>query len=80
MIEKFREWYDDRLAYAKKWKEDTGGKVVGYLCTYVPEEIFYAANILPVRILGDHKPQSVTEPHLFAMYCPFCRDVLAQGL
>ncbi|MGD9212492.1 MAG: 2-hydroxyacyl-CoA dehydratase, partial [Desulfobacteraceae bacterium] len=22
----------------------------------------------------------VTEPHLFAMFCPFCRDVLAQGL
>jgi benzoyl-CoA reductase subunit C len=80
MMEKFREWYDDRLTYAKKWKEATGGKVVGYLCTYVPEEIFYAARVLPVRILGDHKPQSVTEPHLFAMYCPFCRDVLAQGL
>jgi hypothetical protein len=22
----------------------------------------------------------VTEPHLFAMFCPFCRDVLAQRL
>lgn len=80
MINKFSDWYDSRLDYARKWKETTGGKVVGYLCTYVPEEILYAANVLPVRILGDHKPQSVTEPHLFAMYCPFCRDCLAQGL
>lgn len=80
MLEQFAEWYDDRLAYAQKWKKATGGKVVGYFCTYVPEEIFYAAKVLPIRLLGDHKPQSLTEPHLFAMYCPFCRDTLAQGL
>ncbi|BBO81005.1 r-phenyllactate dehydratase small subunit [Desulfosarcina ovata subsp. sediminis] len=80
MIEQFDQWYDDRVAYARQWKENTGGKVVGYLCTYVPEEIFYAAKVLPIRILGGHAPQSVTEPHLFAMYCPFCRDVLAQGI
>lgn len=80
MIEMFQEWYDNRHEYAKNWKERTGGKVVGYFCTYAPEEIFYAVDILPVRILGSHEPQSVTEPHIFAMYCPFCRDCLAQGL
>lgn len=80
MIEKFKEWYDKRHQYAKEWKAKTHGKVIGYFCTYVPEEILYAANILPVRILGSHEPQSVTEPHIFAMFCPFCRDCLAQGL
>jgi len=80
MIEQFQQWYENRHEYALKWKKKTGGKVLGYFCTYVPEEILYAANILPVRILGSHEPQSVTEPHLFAMYCPFCRDCLAQGL
>ncbi|MDX9786143.1 MAG: benzoyl-CoA reductase, bzd-type, subunit N [Desulfobacterales bacterium] len=80
MIEEFQQVYENRHEYARKWKERTGGKVMGYLCTYVPEEVLYAANVLPVRLLGDHTPQSVTEPHLFAMYCPFCRDVLAQGL
>jgi benzoyl-CoA reductase subunit C len=54
--------------------------VVGYFCTYVPEEILYAADILPVRILGSHEPPTVTEPYIFAMYCHFCRDCLAQGL
>ena len=54
--------------------------MVGYFCTYVPEEILYAAGILPVRILGSHEAQSVTEPHIFAMFCPLCRDCLAQGL
>ncbi len=80
MIEKYKEWYENRHAYAKEWKKKTGGKVLGYFCTYVPEEILYAAGVLPVRILGSHEPQNVTEPHIFAMFCPFCRDVLAQGL
>ncbi len=33
----------------KQWKEG-GGKVVGYFCSYVPEEIISAAGLLPVRI------------------------------
>ena len=80
LFEQFRDWYKNRHDYAKAWKERTGGKVMGYFCTYVPEEILYAADILPVRILGSHEPQDVTEPHIFAMFCPFCRDCLAQGL
>ena len=80
MVDQFRDWDQNRHNYAKAWKEKTGGKVVGYFCTYVPEEILYAANILPVRILGGHEPQDVSEAHIFGMFCPFCRDCLAQGL
>jgi benzoyl-CoA reductase subunit C len=80
MVDQFRDWDQNRHTYAKAWKERTGGKVVGYFCTYVPEEILYAANILPVRILGGHEPQDVSEAHIFGMFCPFCRDCLAQGL
>ncbi|MFQ6069714.1 MAG: benzoyl-CoA reductase, bzd-type, subunit N [Candidatus Aminicenantales bacterium] len=80
MMERFKEWYEKRHQYARDWKKRTGGRVVGYFCTYVPEEILYAAHVLPVRILGSHEPQDVTEPHIFGMFCPFCRDCLAQGL
>jgi benzoyl-CoA reductase subunit C len=80
LFEKFENWYRNRHDYAKEWKKRTGGKVIGTFCTYVPEEILYAADILPVRILGSHEPQDVSEPHIFAMFCPFCRDCLAQGL
>ncbi len=79
-IRQFKEWFENRHDYARKWKEKTGGKVVGYYCTYVPEEILYAAGILPVRILGSHEPESITRPYLHDMYCPFCHDTLAQGL
>ncbi len=33
----------------EEWKAE-GKKVVGFFCTYVPEEILYAANILPYRV------------------------------
>jgi len=79
MFQRFDEIYTNRHDYVREWRR-TGGKVMGYFCTYAPEEIMYAANILPVRILGSHQSQSVTAPHIFGMYCPFCRDCLAQGL
>jgi benzoyl-CoA reductase subunit C len=81
LSQKFRDWVDKRHDYAQEWKDRTGGKVVGYLCTYAPAEIFYAADILPIRILGGHKPSSLVEPHIYSsMFCPFCRDCLGQGL
>lgn len=80
MFEQFDQWRVRRHDYAKAWKERSGGKVMGYFCTYVPEELLYAANILPVRIFGSHEPEDVTEPHVFGMFCPFTRDCLAQGL
>jgi len=69
-----------RHEYAKDWKRRTGGKVVGYMCTYAPEEVLYAADILPIRILGGHEAPSLATPHMFDMWCPFSRDCLNQGL
>jgi len=81
MIKDFIDVYENRHDYAKDWmKKNPDGKVVGYMCSYFPEELFYAAGLLPVRILGSHEPQNVTEPYIFGMYCPHSRDVLAQGL
>lgn len=81
MIEKFQQWVDKRHEYAREWKKNTGGKVLGYFCTYMPEEILYAGDILPVRIFGGHEADiSIVEPHIKSVFCPFCRDCLAQGL
>ncbi len=80
MFSKFKQWYENRHDYAREWKERTGGKVMGCFCSYAPEEILVAAGWLPSRILGSHEPQDVSEKHIFGMFCPFCRDVLAQGL
>jgi len=37
--------------YVKQWKKD-GKKVIGYPCTFVPEETIYAAGMLPLRLRG----------------------------
>lgn len=81
MIEKFQSWVNSKHEYAIEWKRRTSGKVMGYFCTYMPEEILYAADIMPVRIFGAHEAEtSIVEPYIYGMYCPFCRDALAQGL
>lgn len=42
----------DPLAAARAWKAQ-GGRVVGYLCDNVPEELIAAAGFLPLRVRGD---------------------------
>ncbi len=39
------------LDSVRAWKEK-GGKVVGYTCSFLPTEVFYAADILPIRLRG----------------------------
>ena len=80
LFDQFKDWYEKRHDYARAWKARTGGQVVARMCTYTAEELLIAAGMLPVRVLGAHEPQNVTEPHIFGMFCPFCRDSLAQGL
>ncbi|MBF8304608.1 MAG: benzoyl-CoA reductase, bzd-type, subunit, partial [Dehalococcoidia bacterium] len=80
MLEEFHEQFNQRHQYSRDWKARNNSQVIGYLCTYFPEEIIYAAGLLPVRLLGGHEPQDVAERHIPTMFCPFSRDVLAQGL
>jgi len=79
-IEKFQEVLATRHQYAQDWKKKHNGKAIGWLCSYSPVEIMYAAGMLPVRILGSHEVQDVTDRYLFPTVCPFSRDALAQGL
>lgn len=44
--------YQQRDLAAREWK-DRGGKVVGYFCSDVPEEMISAAGLLPLRLSGD---------------------------
>ena len=80
LFDQFKNWYEKRHDYARAWKQRTGGQVVATMCTYTAEELLIAADMLPVRVLGAHEPQNVTEPHIIGMFWPFCRDSLAQGL
>ncbi len=80
MLEKFMNWYEGRTEYQLNWKKKTGNKIIGYFCTYVPEEIFYAFDILPVRIIRNSRYCSLSNPYIFDIFCAFCRSIFAEIL
>ncbi|MBW2324341.1 MAG: 2-hydroxyacyl-CoA dehydratase, partial [Deltaproteobacteria bacterium] len=61
------------------WRNQ-GKKVVGYVCSYLPEEILYAADILPYRITGKGvKDTSQADSYLTRVNCTFSRCCLELG-
>ena len=59
-----------------------GGKVIGWLCTYVPEEIIHASGALPIRIIGYSHEANLDDAnaHLYINNCTFSRSCLQLGL
>ncbi len=78
-IERFRRITENTLEYAKSLKEK-GHLLAGYMCTHVPEEILYAAGIVPVRILSSHESQAVSRGYIHETYCSFSHDCAYQAL
>jgi len=73
------QYYENPRIAADAWKSN-GGKVMGYLCSYVPEEILFAAGILPVRILGHLNDLSVASSYFQPFVCRLIRSTLEKGL
>src|SRR4030042_416784 len=65
----------------KEWKEQ-GRKVIGWQCTYVPEEIIYAAGMLPIRVTGGYKELDLEDAnaYLYINSCSSVRSCLQLGL
>jgi len=63
IIEKFRHITENTHEYAKSL-QGKGQLLAGYMCTHVPEEILYAAGIIPVRILSAHVSQAMTRSYI----------------
>lgn len=62
----------------KRWKEQ-GKKIIGFQCTYMPEEVFYAAGIMSVRITGGEFRELDLENANAWMYintCSFIRSCI----
>jgi bzd-type benzoyl-CoA reductase N subunit len=53
---------------------------IGYLCTYVPEEIIHAAGFAPIRIMPDTAPATRADAHLQSYTCGLARSCLNQAL
>jgi bzd-type benzoyl-CoA reductase N subunit len=59
-----------------------GQKVMGWVCTYVPEELLHAAGTLPVRISGYAKETDLQDgtAYFYVNNCSFARSCLQLGL
>ena len=82
-LERFREinrTFPD-TAQIREHKQQEG-KVFGWLCTYVPEEIIHAAGILPVRITGYSEEVELEDgnAYFYVNNCSFSRSCLQLGL
>jgi benzoyl-CoA reductase subunit C len=79
-MERFQKLLEDPHKHAIEWKQKTGGNVIGYFSHYFPEEIAYAAGILPVSILSKPDIEGISQRYLYNAFCPYTLGVLAQGL
>lgn len=75
--------FDLNFDYAKKWKRESANRsIVGYLPVYVPREIIYAANALPVGIMGagDRKQIIKGDAYYQSYICHMPRGIIEMAL
>jgi len=73
----FRRWAGPvENEYVMEWKAG-GGRVVGFFCAHAPEELLWAAGILPVRLRGTgSEDTSCADQYLGSVNCSFVRHTL----
>jgi len=63
-----------------EWKAG-GGRVAGFFCAHAPEELLWAAGILPIRMRGTgSEDTSAADQYLGAVNCSFVRHTLSRVL
>lgn len=77
-IQAFQRVVDDPSGYLKTVKEKR--KIIGYCCTYAPEEVIHAAGGHPVRLFGTKGNIAKADAHLQAYSCSLVRGVLEDAL
>jgi bzd-type benzoyl-CoA reductase N subunit len=79
-ITEFKNIIADPYAYCRKYKEEAGKKIVGYTCSYTPEEIICAAGALPFRLFGANEGIHLADANLQSYCCSLVRGILEEGL
>lgn len=65
---------------AKKWRAE-GKKALGVICCHIPEELFYAAEVLPVRMRATNcVDSSEAEMWMSSFSCSFAKSILQYWL
>ena len=66
--------------YLTEWQK-TNKKIIGHYCTYIPEELLYAADLLPFRIRATgHEHTDLADIYMVRFTCSFVRATLDMAL
>lgn len=65
--------------YGEELKKE-GNRIIGYFCSYCPEEIIHAAGLHPMRLFGTSQPIVKADRHLQAYCCSLARGALENAL
>ena len=66
--------------YIENWRK-SGKKVVGYYCTYIPEELLHAGGLLPFRIRATgNETEDLADVYMVRFTCGFVRMTLDLAL
>ncbi len=66
--------------YITEWLAE-GKKVLGYYCTYIPDELLYAANLLPYRIRATGNTETnLADVYMVRFTCSFVRATFDMAL
>ncbi|MEW5725498.1 MAG: 2-hydroxyacyl-CoA dehydratase family protein, partial [Thermodesulfobacteriota bacterium] len=78
-LEDFKKVLADPAGYARGLK-DQGRKIIGYFCSYAPEELILAAGAHPFRLFGTREQISLADAHLQSYCCSLARGALEEAL
>jgi len=78
-LQPFREALSNRHEAAKQWKRQNR-PVIGWTCTYTPEEIIYASQALPVMVWGSLGETTLADAYMPSNSCSFARSCFNAAL
>lgn len=80
MPELFQSASENPYAYARAAKKASGKKMLGYFCSYAPEELIHAAGAIPFRLFGARDEIRLADAHLQSYCCSLVRGGLEDAL
>lgn len=79
-MQAFREAAANPLAYGNQYHRTKDRPIMGYLCTWAPEELILAAGLHPFRLFGTRGTIHRADGHLQSYCCSLVRGVLETAL
>ncbi|PKN18373.1 MAG: 2-hydroxyacyl-CoA dehydratase [Deltaproteobacteria bacterium HGW-Deltaproteobacteria-6] len=79
-LEEYRQAVSEPAGYARQLKKASGKKIIGYTCSYTPEEVIMAGGAHPLRLFGTKQNISLADSHLQSYCCSVVRGILEEGL